>query len=94
MPIIELVKEFSLLEGLAIPKSVKQASKLLYRSSCGRKMTDVGLREKTRNGAKGANFIRFRLRTTLGSSEHSCFFLFGFFFCLRTLKAVGAAKLL
>lgn len=32
-------------------------------------MTDVDLREKTREGAKGGNFIRFRLRTTFGSAN-------------------------
>lgn len=32
-------------------------------------MTDVGLREKTREGAKEGNFNRFRLRTMFGSAN-------------------------
>lgn len=32
-------------------------------------MTDIGLRERTRKSAKGGNFTRFRLRTTLGPTE-------------------------
>lgn len=47
-------------------------------------MTDVGLREKTREGAKGGNFIRFRLRTTFESSKHS--------FSLRSFKVVRGSQ--
>lgn len=73
---MEFVGEFCLLESLAVPASVKQVSKHFSRSRLrgGSQMTDAGLREKktkTKEGAKGGDFVRFRLRTTFGSSKHS-----------------------
>ena len=82
----EFAGEFFPLESLGIPKKVKLVS-LYFCRSClcgGRQMTHVSLRKKTGEGAKGGNFVRFRLRTTFGSGKHS--------FSLRSFKTVGTSQ--
>lgn len=61
-----------LLEGLVVPQSAEQVPEYTCRSFRGsRLMTDVGLREETREVLKGGSFIRFRQRTKFGVSKHS-----------------------
>lgn len=84
--ITEFVGEFWLLGSLARAKSIKQVSKHFHTSSlCGkRQMTDVSLRKKTNGRCQRGNFIRFRLRTTFGSSKHT--------FSSRSFKAINESQ--
>ena len=80
------MREFCLLESLAVPVGIEQVSKLFSRSCLrgGSQMADAGLREETKEGAEGGDFVRVRPRTTFASSKHS--------FSLRSFKAVCASQ--
>lgn len=72
MLIEEFVSEFCLQEACQnrrlLNRFLNASTDLVYVAE-DPSMTDVGLREETREGAKERNFIRFRRRTMFGSAN-------------------------